>query len=224
MTYEFDQYSVQRLVTGRWNENCYLVKDRLSNDITIFDPGDDPQAIVKVLEELGGSVRYIALTHGHYDHLCAASLICDFTGLPCSVHDDDIQLLRRAPIYAMAFEKMTIVIPDNIVVYDEKQRLEMGKHSIEIVATPGHTPGSVCFDFGPFILSGDTLFKNAIGRSDLPGGDLDDITQSVKLLVNNSGRDTILFPGHGSPWNIGEARDWWNECQSPIDGKAEIAP
>jgi len=223
MIYEFEQYSVERLVTGPWKENCYIVKDRESGEVALFDPGDDAHIIRESLKKLTVSVRHIMLTHGHYDHLTAASEICDIADLPCSIHKDDIALLRRAPIYAMAFEKRKIVIPDNIVSYDECLRFELGSHTIEILSTPGHTPGSVCFDFGSFILSGDTLLQKAIGRSDLPGGDSQNLSRSVGLLLDKSDSDTVLLPGHGNPWSIGEALDWRTEQQpksnTHVEGK-----
>jgi len=221
MIHEFEKFSVEQLITGPWKENCYIVKDRETNEAAIFDPGDDAPIIRESLGKLAGPVRHVMLTHGHYDHLLAAPEICNITSLPCTVHKDDIPLLRRAPIYAMAFEKRKIEIPDDIVGYDTSLRFKLGRHSVEILSTPGHTPGSVCLDFGDFILSGDTLLHQTIGRSDLPGGNDQSLNRSIDLLLDKSDRDAVLLPGHGKPWLIGEAQDWWNDRQSTRNDQVE---
>jgi len=192
------------------------VTDRESGDVAVIDPGDDARIIARRLESQGNLVRHVLLTHGHYDHLGAAFEICEITGVPCSAHKDDIPLLHRAPIYALAFENKEMKIPGNICGFDNGYAFELGNHTIEILSTPGHTPGSVCFNFGAFIFSGDTLLKGSAGRTQMPGGDENQVNRSVEYLVTNLTTDPVILPGHGSPWDIASARDWWNGGHSEL--------
>jgi hydroxyacylglutathione hydrolase len=213
MVYEFGDLSVERLVTGRWKENCYLIKDRESEEVAIIDPGDDADIIAGKLQIGGGRLRCILLTHGHYDHVGGASQICETNGLPCLVHKDDIPLLRRASLYAMAFENATMEVPRNVSAFPPDQPLKLGRHTIETIPTPGHTPGSVCFDFGPFMLSGDTLLEGKIGRADLPGGNIEQLNDSVEDLFSKFFEDAVIFPGHGNPWDTRRAREWRDQVR-----------
>lgn len=215
MGYEFGPFSVDRLVAEKWNQNCYLVKERDSNEIAVIDPGDDAEIIISRLEQGGGTVRHILLTHGHYDHFGAASALCEHTGVPCSLSQSDIQLLRRAPLYAMAFEKIGIEIPRDIAGFAGERTFELGERTFQVLSTPGHTSGSVCFQFGSFIFTGDTLLHGTLGRTDFPGGNSEQLSSSVETLVTNLAKDTVILPGHGHSWNGKEAQAWWKGAHAP---------
>jgi glyoxylase-like metal-dependent hydrolase (beta-lactamase superfamily II) len=209
MEQEFGRFSVERLVTGMWKENCYLVKDQESNELTIIDPGGDAQVIAGKLEQSVGTVRHILLTHGHYDHFGAASDLCELTGVPCSLHQGDIKLLRRAPLYAMSYERKNFKIPGDIAVLSDVRTLDLGGCAFQVLETPGHTSGSVCFQFGSFIFTGDTLLNGTVGRTDLPGGNSEQLSNSMEYLLTNLAEDTVVLPGHGRPWTGKEAQEWW---------------
>ena len=111
MTYEFGQFTIEKMETARWKENCYLVMEQQSGELAIIDPGDDAEAIATEITAMKGNPTHILITHGHFDHIGAVSQISEITGLSCSIDERDLALLRRAPLYAMVFEKKEIIIP-----------------------------------------------------------------------------------------------------------------
>jgi len=214
MEHRFDGFTVTTLVTGRWKANCYLVQDLESQEIAVIDPGDDAEAILEALEEQGGKVRHVVLTHGHYDHLAGAASLCRTKDLPCSVHSADMKTVRQGDIYALAFEKKKIELPESIVHFDLDQKSEtyafpLGKTEITAWPTPGHTPGSICLRSGLCWFTGDTLLDSKVGRTDLPGGDLEKLMASVGSLVNGFPNDAVIFPGHGSHMDHHQVMEWW---------------
>ena len=209
MMHDFKGFSVERIVTGKWKENCYLLTDRDSGEIAIIDPGDDIDLIRPKVTTPGTRVRHILITHGHHDHVGAASGLSEATGIPCSIHQDDLALLRRAPLYALALENKQIIAPKNLAPFADGQVFQLGDSQLEAWSTPGHTAGSVCFHISGCVFTGDTLFKGTMGRTDLPGGNSGQLDQSVDLLVSRLSDEAVILPGHGPDWNWEAASAWW---------------
>ena len=201
--------TVTTIVTGTWRENCYVVSDDATRAALVFDPGDDAADILAVIDELNLHVERILLTHAHFDHVGGALALIERTGAPCEVHSADIKLFRRAPLYAMAFEKRRIELPEAVATFEEGAEYRVGEAVFRALLTPGHTPGSVCFVGSDFVVSGDTLLREAIGRTDLPGGDGVALLSSIEMLLARMPDAMVLFAGHGKPWSFGEARAWW---------------
>jgi len=217
MEHRFDGFTVTTLVTGRWKANCYLVQDLETQEIAVIDPGDDAETILEAVEDQGGKVRHVVLTHGHYDHLAGAASLCRTKDLPCSVHRADLKTVRQGGIYALAFEKKKIELPESIVHFDLEQKSDvfaflLGTTEITAWSTPGHTPGSICLRSGPCWFTGDTLLDSKVGRTDLPGGNLESLIASVESLVNGFSDDAVIFPGHGSPMDHGQVLKWWDSA------------
>lgn len=208
MDHDFGPITVETLVTGKWKENCYLVMDKQSGELAIIDPGDDAEAISKKITDMKGHPSHILITHGHFDHIGAVSQMCELTGLPCSVDQRDLALLRRAPLYAMVFEKKGIIIPGDFFLFEGAKRFHLGSSQIDAWPSPGHTPGSVCYHFGAGVFTGDTLLNGQLGRTDLPGGDTEQLVRSVEELTSRYAGETVLLPGHGPCWTLKEAREW----------------
>ena len=121
---DYGDVSIETFVTGTWRENCYLVTDRSASETAVIDPGDDHERLIAYIEERGYRVTLILLTHAHYDHVGAVVALSEYTGLPCQVHRDDQKLLKRAPLYALSFEKRKIPLPTAIELFDDCAKFE----------------------------------------------------------------------------------------------------
>lgn len=204
------EYEITTIVTSdSWRENCYLVRHSPSEELALIDPGDDPDSIFQAVLERGARLRHILLTHAHHDHVGAVAALCRRFGRTCDLHKGDMRLLRHATIYAMRFAGKQIEPPAPCRTFEGQPAFQLGDRSIEVIHTPGHTPGSVCYYLDGFVFTGDTLLYRNVGRTDLPGGDAKVLVTSVMRLVERLPVDTVIFPGHGRPWTLAEARSWW---------------
>ena len=178
---------VKMMQVGPIGTNCYILED--GGKIAVIDPGDEAGRILEVLEETEGTVEYILLTHGHYDHT---------TAVP-ELH----QALPEAKIYihqADANGAGSRLFPlagqvDDLLLYDEGDTLPLGDLTIEVLHTPGHSPGSVTLKAGDALFTGDTLFAGDCGRTDLRGGSWEEILVSLGRLGRLEGNYHVL-PGH----------------------------
>lgn len=180
---------VKVLQVGPIGTNCYILEDDTTGKAAVIDPGDEAGRILKVLEEDKAEVEYILLTHGHYDHT---------TGVP-ELH----RALPEAKIYiheADANGAGSQLFPlagqvEDLLLYDEGDKLTLGSLTIEVLHTPGHSKGSVVLKVGDVLFCGDTLFAGSCGRTDLPGGSYEEIMASLKRLGELEG-DYHVCPGH----------------------------
>ena len=216
--YDINGYQIRVIVTDeKWKQNCYLITAKESGDQVLVDPGSNELLLKKMIVENGlGNLKYILLTHAHFDHIGAAYAISNAFGLPCIIQKSDMRLLNQATIYALRFGGKPVSVPKDVVTFDQDIELKFGDEEIKVFFTPGHTLGSVSYGFNGFILTGDTLLKNFVGRVDLPGGSASIIKNSVELLLNNLPKETIIFGGHGKPWDITNASLWWNEAKTSL--------
>ncbi len=175
---------IECLVLGSMQTNCYL----LSQDgaAAVVDPGDLPLKVLDTLQEQGLRLEAILLTHGHFDHVGGVRKIAQATGCRVYLNERDLSMpayLTSGPLYYTD-------------AYDEGDTVRVGPMSFQVLATPGHTLGSVCLLCGDVMLSGDTLFAGDCGRTDLDGGSWSQMLQSLKRLGQLEG-DYRVFPGHG---------------------------
>lgn len=207
--------TVTCIVTGeKWQQNCYLVRHDATGSTVLIDPGDQAQAIIGEIESVGGRAARILLTHPHHDHVGAAQELSEHYGLPCELHRADLRLLIHAPMYALTFAKRPIPA---ITSHRSFEELVVGSDEPQFrtLHTPGHTKGSVCYLFDGFAFTGDTLLCRHIGRTDLPGASADQLADSIARFLAAAPPETLLFPGHGKPWSVGEAREWWRDSDAP---------
>jgi len=211
---QIGQYEITTIVTGgKWKENCYLVKHIHTGEMVLLDPGDDDDVISDIINSQNGILTMILLTHAHHDHIGAAGQLCQSFDVMSYLSKRDARLLRQAPLYAARFAGRTILVPDQIELYEDIESIPFGNSQISVIATAGHTLGSVCYSFGDFVFTGDTLLYEHVGRTDLPGGNEQEILEAVHNLLEISVDQCFIFSGHGRRWTIAKAKEWWQKYQ-----------
>lgn len=212
---ESENYLVATIVGGnRWKVNTYLVTSKKSGKAFLIDSGGESAELLSALDNVfSGTIEFILLTHGHFDHLSSAAAICVAHNLPCIVPPNDIKLARHAPFYAISFDGSTVTVPKPLLKMEFPDSAYSSAWNISVTETPGHTAGSCCYILDTFVFTGDTLIKEAIGRTDQPGGNLEAISESITSLLKMAPDDGIIFPGHGQPWTVAEARIWWEKFE-----------
>jgi hydroxyacylglutathione hydrolase len=204
------EYQIETIKTGRWRENSYILQHLVSSDIVLIDPGNDVDSIVKSIELMEGTPKFVLLTHGHFDHVGALDEICTRYEIPFYIHSGDHRLLQRATLYAMSFERQVVNIPDGYHPLETSTPSWSGE-PVQFIHTPGHTDGGVCYFWEGICFTGDTLLNKLVGRSDLPGSSGEGLKASVEHLLKSLPYDALLFPGHGGTWTVADARSWWQK-------------
>lgn len=193
-----------------WYENCFIVQDVPSGEQIIVDPGNNAQDILAEVRAAGGPVKEILLTHGHPDHIGAVRALQDVLGVPCRAHKDEAALLNQISAYALRRLGMTVESPLSVDYFADDAPFALGGKPFQMIPTPGHTPGGVCYSFADgFALTGDSLFNHGIGRTDLPGGDGAQLGRSLTHLLAVLPAEWEVHCGHGPGWTVAEARPWW---------------
>jgi hydroxyacylglutathione hydrolase len=196
--------SVERIETGSLRTNCYVVGDS-AGDAVIVDPGDDFGRIADFVADRNLTPRGIVATHAHADHIGAAAQLAEEWEAPFHLHSADAGILLRANFYRRLIRgKEAIRIPTVDVDLDGMSRLRFGGLTVGVIHTPGHTPGGVCFELEGELFTGDTLMSRHVGRTDFPGGDSEDLKESVALIAERCPATTVLRPGHGEPALLGD--------------------
>jgi glyoxylase-like metal-dependent hydrolase (beta-lactamase superfamily II) len=212
---DFGDFTLTVVVTSPpWYENAYIVRHRASGELVVVDPGGDADRILAAVKaetaksEAGKAVA-IWLTHGHPDHLGAARALELALDVDTIAHHDELPVIARAGDLARSFTGESAEGPARVKPFDGEPTLTLGGAPVRVVHTPGHTPGGVCYDFGAFALTGDTLFRQGVGRTDLPGGSEEKLWQSIPRFLGLMADETVLFAGHGPEWAAADARRWW---------------
>ncbi len=186
------------LVVGPLQCNCYVVGDATTREAIVIDPGGDAEVIAEALATNGLTVTAIVATHAHFDHVIAAEHLRALTGAPFYMHAADRPLLDWFQESGRFFLGADLPQPPEVdTETSEGDRLFAGKVSLEVVHTPGHSPGSISLVSGKTLFAGDTLFAGSIGRTDLPGGSSRSLVDSVRQKLFPLGDDVIVYPGHG---------------------------
>ena len=173
--------------------NTYILTS--ANESAIVDPSADLSAMISAISE--NCIKYILLTHGHFDHIMSLDELEDATGAQILIHKGDLKMPGDTSINASDFFGIGISSTSEIKGLSDGDTIILGNESIKVISTPGHTPGSACFDCGDFIVCGDTLFSHGYGRYDLPEGNPKILFTSLKKLADIKG-DPMIHPGHGA--------------------------
>ena len=190
-----------------FSSNCYIICS--GNDAFVIDPSINEDKIIKALQERNLSLNGILLTHGHFDHIWRAQELRDKTGAPLYVHEDDAEMLTDSKKNAYAlFTDGKFVIEQANFTFKDGDDIPLGDETIKVIHTPGHTRGSVCFDAGDFLVTGDTLFAQGFGRYDLYGGDFQELKTSLsKLSSMAKNENKWIYCGHGESSMLRTATD-----------------
>jgi len=199
---------IRTLVVGPFEVNCYLFWDEQTADAVIIDPGDRADAIIGEIEKNKLTPKAILLTHGHADHIAAVADVKKHFNIPLYVGAGEEELLRSPSANVSAFFDQPIVAPDADHTLEDEQALIFGSLRIRVLATPGHSPGGVCyFDEEQGVLfCGDTLFAYSIGRTDLPGGSHQVLLESIDRKIMALPDTVVCLPGHGPQTTVGTER------------------
>lgn len=189
--------------------NCSILGDSETKQAIIVDPGGNADRILQEVADLGLTVCMILHTHAHFDHFLASGAIQQATQAPICLHPDDRQLWELLETQCQMFGVPYNPVPPPDVWLGDEELLKIGNLAAIVMHTPGHTPGSLCFYFSQdhLVLSGDTLFRGGIGRTDLWGGDFDAIERSIRERLYSLDETTVVVPGHGPETLIGIERN-----------------
>lgn len=197
------------LPLGPFETNAWLLIPA-EGAVVVVDPGLEAEELLDWLEAHGRGVERILLTHGHLDHIAGCSLLVRRFGCPVHVHPEDLFLVRGLVDQGAWYGFQLEAAPERLEPLFHGQRLPLGGGELEVLHTPGHSPGGVCFRFqcdaGAQLLCGDTLFADSYGRTDLPGGSLAALVRSIEERIFSLPDETILLPGHGPASSVGRER------------------
>jgi hydroxyacylglutathione hydrolase len=198
------------LPVGQLQCNCSIFGDESSKEAIVIDPGDEIEEIEAVLRKHGLKVKAIVITHAHIDHIGGAAKLRASTGAPVHMNIRDQELASRLDMQAAWLQVATPEDPGIDVEAREGDALTIGDSRFQIIETPGHTPGSISlFVAGEGkLVAGDTLFRNSIGRTDLPGGNSRQILSSIHTKLLTLPEDTVVIPGHGSNTTVGREKQF----------------
>lgn len=182
--------------------NCYVVADEAAKLCAVIDPGDEGERVAQALSNLGLKVQYILLTHGHFDHVGGVKALQSATGAPVYMHKKDQSLPPQ-----LAGDQ-----PSDFLDLSVESPKPVGAITFEVLETPGHSTGSVCFvarqeGADDVLFTGDTLFQGSIGRTDFPGGSIGEMMESLKKLSELPG-DYRVYPGHGMETTLDQERHY----------------
>lgn len=197
------------LPVGPLQCNCSIFGDEGTHEAIVIDPGDDIEDITAILDRHGWKVKAIAVTHAHIDHIAGAHKLRALTGAPVYLNENDRPLLNMLDVQAAWLGMQPPPRPEIDVAAHDGTVLRLGETEFQVMHTPGHTQGSLCLSIPSEgkLIAGDTLFRDSIGRTDLPGGNTRKILSSIKTRLLPLPENTVVIPGHGPSTTIGREKE-----------------
>ncbi len=206
--------AIHTLVVGKLETNCYVIESH--GEAIVVDPGDEPDRIVRFLRDINDRPKNIVATHAHFDHVLGVDRVRSSTVATFLIHRGDLPILESMQSRVRQFMGFEVPPPPKVDGYLKNgDSLKVGGETIRVLHTPGHSPGSISLSGDGYVLTGDALFNQSIGRTDLPGGDLKTLMHSIRNRLFKLDDDTIVYPGHGPETTIGDEK-----LANPFVGKA----
>jgi len=205
---------IHTIVVGALQTNCYILQP--NHGAIIIDPGDEPERIVRFLNDIKVEPSQIIATHTHFDHVLGVDSIRAKLNVPFLIHRDDLSMLESMQNRVHQFMGFDVPPPPKVDRYlKDGDLLNVGDETIRVLHTPGHSPGSISLSGDGYVFTGDALFNQSIGRTDLPGGDLKTLIHSIRERLFKLDDATTVYPGHGPETTIGDEK-----LANPFVGKA----
>ena len=200
---------IGRMMLGVCQTNCYFVYREGSSKVIFIDPADYGDQIFQAMKNNGFEVAAILLTHGHFDHIWGCSRLRQLTSAPVYAYEGEEEVLLSSDLNVSAGAGRACTVKANILLKDGEEVTIEGM-TFKLIATPGHTQGSCCYYFEEvnMLISGDTLFEESVGRTDLPTGSMSTLVRSVKDKLFELPDDVVVYPGHGDSTTIGHEKKY----------------
>ena len=205
---------IHTIVVGNLQTNCYILES--DKAAVIIDPGDEPERIVRFLRDIRVKPSQIVATHTHFDHVLGVETVRAKLNIPFMIHHDDLTMLESMQGRVRQFMGFEVPPPPKVDGYlKDGDSVKVGDEAVQVLHTPGHSPGSISLAGKGYVLTGDALFNQSIGRTDLPGGDLKTLVRSIRERLFKLDDSTTVYPGHGPETTIGDEK-----LANPFVGKA----
>jgi glyoxylase-like metal-dependent hydrolase (beta-lactamase superfamily II) len=196
---------IHAIVVGRLQTNCYILQS--DSRALVVDPGDEPERILQFLSDIAVKPTQIVATHTHFDHVLGVNAIRAKLKVQFLIHQDDLSMLESLQSRVHEIMGFNVPPPPKVDQFlKDGESIAFGGDQVRVIHTPGHSPGSISLAGQGFVLTGDALFNQSIGRTDLPGGDLDTLVRSITERLFTLDDDTIVYPGHGPETSIGDEK------------------
>jgi glyoxylase-like metal-dependent hydrolase (beta-lactamase superfamily II) len=196
---------IKKIVVGPLENNCYIIADEKTKECFVTDPGDEPDRILDLIHEHNLRLKYIICTHAHFDHVAAIPDIKKESDAEVVIHKGDLEIYRKTQEQAASWGFEVDPMPEPDIFVSEGDKISVGDITFEILHTPGHSPGGICLYGEGILITGDTLFAGSVGRTDLYGGDVNQLRSSFRRLMAFPDHIQVLA-GHGPETTVGQEK------------------